>query len=370
MITLRLILASIMMLSFTGCFDKKDKEVLRVDEKYAAAVVKNELSLPGDVFALDLKGGYSGAQLFKVTSASKEYVTRFIGQKSKEYREEEIYNLKVASDGGYGPRIYFADSSRGIVIMEYLSGKATSDMELLEYLSGKTISYKGLQPDQFYVALAQLLQKIHCGQAFKGSGDYVFDNIRKGLQTSKPKYSDYVPLIKIERLVSIIYQALLPHITTTTPCHNDLHRGNMIFVKNEFKAFDYECASQGDPFFDVATVAASFFCKPTHENILFTTYLKRQPSKVELAKLYLMKQAVWIKWFFDGLRRLSPEIVSQFGVIKTTSIVALAGEVIGGKIDMNMPENKLKVLKAQLNEIFDNSESQEFKKAIDVLSKK
>lgn len=359
----------VLSLVLLGCY-LAHKKAPRIDEKYAAAVVKDKLSLSGDVLAMDLKGGCSGAQLFKVTSESKKYVARFIGHKSNEGREEEIYNLKVASDGGYGPQIYFADASRGIVIMEYVSGKTISDMEVVEYLSGKIISYPELPADQFYIALAHLLQKIHNGKAFKGCGDYVFRSIRKGLQTAKPKYNYYIPLTKIEHVVSVIHQALLPHITTATPCHNDLHKGNLILVENEFKAIDYETAGQGDPYFDVATVAASFYCKPAHENILFTTYLGRHPSETEKAKLYLMKQAVWIKWFFDDLRRLSPKTVKQFGVIKPLQFAAFAKEVVEGKVDLNKPENKLKVLKSQLNEIFDNFESQEFKNAVDILNRR
>lgn len=339
----------------------------RIDEKYAATVVKDKLSLSGNVTAQELKGG-SSAKIFLATDGLKKYVVRFIGHKSQTGREEEIYNSKVASDGGYGPHIYFADSSKAIVIMEYLSGKMISDKELIEYLAEKTPPDNDWQTEQFYVALANLLQKIHRGQKFKSSGDYVFSEIRERLQRAKRKYSDYVPLTKIENIVTVIHKALLPHIITSVPCHNDLHRANLMFIEKEFKAFDFESASQGDPFFDVATVAASFFCNPVHEKILFATYLGRQPSAVELAKLYLMKQAVWIKWIFDDLGRLSPESVHQYGTVKVPSLIELAKEVLDGKIDLSKPENKLKLLKARLNQIFESFESQEFKDAVDVLS--
>lgn len=83
-----------------------------------------------------------------------------------------------------------------------------------------------------------------------------------------------------------------------------------------------------------------------------------------------MKQAVWIKWFLDDLGRLSEENIKNFGIIKTLPLLDFAREAVGGKIDLSKPENKLKVLEAQLNQIFDNFETQEFKNAVNVLNGK
>jgi len=307
---------------------------------------------------------------FLVTNGQKKYVVRFIRNKSQRGREEDIYNSKIASNGGYGPQIYYADPSQAVIIMEYLSGKSVSDQEVIEYISGKEIPNQNLQSNQFYIALAHFLQKIHRGHAFKGGGDYVLRRIHEELETAKLKYSKFVPVTKIECIITVIRQAILPHLTSTTPCHNDLHSNNLMLLGNEFKAIDYETAGQGDPYFDVATVVASLYCKPAHEIVLFTTYLGRQSSKAEEAKLCLIKQIIWIKWFFDDLRWLSPENIQKFGRIKTLPLIDLAREVVEGKIDMSKSENKLKLLKARLNQIFANCESQEFRDAVKMLSNK
>lgn len=351
MITLRLILASIMMLSFAGCFDKKDKKLSHIDEKYVAAVVKDELSLPGNVFAMDLKGGYSGAQLFAVTSESKKYVARFISHKSQKGRDLEIHNLKIASDAGYGPQVYFSDTSRGIVIMEYLSGKKVLQEDLLL--------------DQFYVELANLLRKIHQGPAFENSDFNVFNRINIGIQKNKAKYSDYVPLTKIEQVFTTVHQALLPHLTTNIPCHNDLHGGNLIFLGNEFKAVDYEDAGQGDPYFDVATVASYFYSDSDHEKVLIETYLGRQPSAAENAKFYLMKQVILLKWAFGWLKRVPAETIRKYGLIAAPTFIDFVKEI--RSIDLSKPENGLLLLKTFFSQVLDNVESQEFKDAVDVL---
>jgi fructosamine-3-kinase len=341
-----------------------------IDEHYAAMAVKDTLSLPGTVTAQKLTGGGNPqAQLFVATSDSKKYVVRIIKSKPPEDREEEIYNLRVAADGGYGPQIYYVDPSQGIVIMEYLPNKKISDQEAVEYFLGKATSNNTLQSNQLYVALANLLRKIHGGKAFRGQGDNVFVTIHKELQIYKPKYSNYVPLATIERNATVIFQALEQHLITTIPCHNDLHGGNLIFWGNEFKAIDYEAAHQGDPYFDIAKVIIEAGCKPVHEKVLFTTYLGRQPSAIENAKLYLMKLAVRLEGFLGDLGRLSPEIVHQFASIKTVARKVLAAEFLKGTFDAHKPENKLKLLKALLSEALASCESQEFKAAVKTLNK-
>ena len=94
-----------------------------IDEKYAVAVVKDKLSISAPLTAQELKGGLSGAKLFTVTSPSQKYVVRFLSHKTSEKRKNEMYALKIASENGYGPRVYFIDNDQGIVIMEYLASQ-------------------------------------------------------------------------------------------------------------------------------------------------------------------------------------------------------------------------------------------------------
>ncbi len=168
--------------------------------------------------------------------------------------------------------------------------------------------------------------------------------------------------------LSTIHQALLPHLTTNIPCHSDLHGGNLIFLGNEFKAVDYEDAGQGDPYFDVATVASYFYSDSDHEKILIETYLGRQPSAAENAKFYLMKQVILLKWVFDWLKRVPAETIQKYGLITAPTFIDFVKEI--RSIDLSKPENGLLVLKTFFSQILDNFESQEFKNAIDVLSKK
>lgn len=331
-----------------------------IDEKFAVAVTEKELSLSGNVIAKKLSGGFGGTMNFLVSNDSKQYVVRFLEHRTQEdllYASTEVYNFNVASKGEYGPKVYFSDPLQGIMIMEYLSGKTVTD--------------KDLAVDTFYVALANLLKKIHHGQFFKNSGFDVFRTIDRALEINKIKYSNYVPLNQVEQLITGMYSALLPHLYFA-PCHNDLHAGNLVYLGNGFKAIDYGDAAQGDPYFDIATVMSNVCYKsgykPEYEKILLEVYLGRQPSSVESAKLYIMKQIVLIKCACDCLKRItnSPEAVHQYNVIKVPSSTSL-GEIV---FDLSKSEDNLSCLKMLLNTVFENAQSQEFSDAVELLRAK
>jgi thiamine kinase-like enzyme len=325
-----------------------------IDENYAASVVKEALSISGNVMAQQLKGA-SGAKIFVVATDSKKYVVRVIDNKNQKDRDWEIFTAKMAQEGGYGPQIYFADSNRGIIIMEYLQGKK--------------IIYEDFQSEQFYIALAHLLQKIHQGPVIKGNYN-VFDRIGRDLQINEFKCgnNNSISLTKLENIVDVIQKTLLPHLTSVT-CHNDLHAGNIIFLGPEFKVIDFEDMGQNDPYFDIATIAdeTCFFNMPFHEKILLATYLNRQPTIQEMAKLYLMKQLVLIKWCCDALNRLSPEFIAKYELLEVPPIRTYAKDSFEGKINVSGQEKDLMELKMRIIYVLDNFESQEFHDAVSAL---
>ena len=322
----------------------------RAHEESAVQLVKSKLSISTDLTARKLSGGASSASVFLVTSGSKNYVVKLFKNK---YGECEIYNSMIASEEGYGPKVYFSDASQESMISEYLSGKK--------------ISKHDLESDDLYISLAHLLQKIHYGKELKNSGFDVFRRIDRDIQESKLKCEGCFPLSNIERLVKVIQKTLLPHVTKT-PCHNDLHGGNLVFLNKEFKAIDYGDASPGDPYFDIATVANDCLTDKRHDQLLLEMYLGRKPSPEEKAKLYLMKQLVWIKWACDRLRALSAENLQTYPSIQTPSIQDFFQRSLEGKVNLERKEECLACLKVITQEVFKNAESQDFLDAVTFLN--
>lgn len=315
----------------------------QIDEEYAASVVKHELSLQGSVTAKEMHDGYSGAKLFLASSDSQKFVIKF-GSSGR-----EIYNSTVASDGGYGPKVYFADPSKSIMIMEFLPGK---------------ITLEDLQSDQLYIALAHLLQKIHQGMPLKGGSD-VPRFIRQQIEKNK---SSPLPIAKMEEIFTQILATLQPHLTKA-PCHNDLWSGNLMYNENKCKAIDWADAGESDPFYDVACVVNEIaFQNPLHENLLFRTYLGHTPSSAESAKLYLMKQVVWIKWICNTFKFFTSEDLQKYESLSAPPFTELRKAIMEGRFKENTPTNRLINLKSMCIFLFQNVESQEFKDAVHVLN--
>ncbi len=329
----------------------------KIDENDAVDVTKKALSLSKPAVAEKLKGGYSGAPLFLVSTDSNKYVVRFLKHKSKTEIQEEISCLKTASQGGYGPHVYFANVDQAVIIMEYLSHQR--------------ISSEQRESDQLYVALAQLLQQIHHGPKFQKSLN-VFDWLEHTLHAAKEivksKNIKDVPLNKIEEIIATLRKALSRHMAVT-PCHSDMHPSNLIFLGKEFKAIDYERAAQSDPYLDIATVAIYYCFNPAFEHVLLSTYLEHKPSLQEEAKLYLMKQAAWIRYGLTFLQ-LSSEKIGLYPTLQVTSYWEFLQERAAGKIaDFENPEYKIKLAKIIIETVINNFESQEFRDAVNILSK-
>ena len=319
----------------------------------AASLVKNVFSISGDVTVHELKGGLSGACLFGVNSGSKEYVVRFLKNKNLDEQKQEIALLQIASKAGYGPHVYFADADQGVVIMEFLSNQ--------------NISVQLQQSHLLYELLAKILQEIHLGPKFEDiQNKDIFDVINKKISAIKSDYNEEVPLIKIENILEAVHQALISHLSIV-PCHNDLDPSNLIFLGDKFKAIDFETAFMGDPYFDIATIAV-FYCENNvSEHVLLSKYLKQQPSKIDMAKLYLMKHVYWI-YTVSCFLKMTPEQLHKYAELNVPSYIDFLKEWFEGKINLENPENKLKFAKVMINHVITNYESQEFGDAVKLLT--
>ena len=88
----------------------------RINEKYAALVVKEELDLLGEVLAKPLNGGFGNASLYLAGDGKQQFVVRFIKEGSPQYIEQQFYNWNIAGKGetpGYNPSV-FSQTTEGM----------------------------------------------------------------------------------------------------------------------------------------------------------------------------------------------------------------------------------------------------------------
>jgi thiamine kinase-like enzyme len=260
----------------TACEPRLDPSV--VDCKAAADAAQHVLAIHEPVTVRELHGGLSGAKLFLVTANSKSYVLRF--SSSTHLDPNEIACLQIASDTGYGPRLYAIDPDQRYVIMEYITPHP--------------ISKEDRSSKQLYQALGEVVSKIHHGPNFS-EHQPIFTIIKHDIEHLKNRPSLHNLATRMEKSFSVVQKALAP-VTTKAPCHNDLNPNNTLYTGSSFKIIDYELAGQDDPYFDLATVIQFNCLNPEDEKELLHGYLGRDMIAKEKARLYVMKQAVRIRF--------------------------------------------------------------------------
>ena len=324
---------------------------LRIDEEYAARLVKDKLALGGTITAKKLSGGLSGAKLFIADDGTKKYVVRFLTHKTPKRRQAEINSLKIASEHGYGPHVYFTSKNGTIIIMEYLQAQP--------------ITLEQRKSTELYVMLGRLLKKIHAGPALPNSRD-VF--LLRHLNDVQILYKDIIPEILeiMEQQLSHIKQILMPYIILA-PCHISLNPDNLMFLGTEFKAIDYEAAAQADPYYDIATVSTFNCFNQSSEDALLSAYFDRKPTVQEKAHLYLMKQVVLIKHAI-GFLKLAEQKKQLYTTVEVQPYLDFLKSI--GSINLEDYENQLRVAKVIINQLIINLSSKEFRDAVDTLKMK
>jgi thiamine kinase-like enzyme len=250
-----------------------------------------------------LTGGCSGAELFLAEVGEEKYVVRFITGQAVEKREREVAAFKSAFDLGIGPMLFYADAQAGIIVTEYLTSDSTTD---------------GL-----YAALGKLARQIHSAPPLEHKAS-LFDTVnreKEGYLKSAKNVLSAQQMERIEQLLQAIQQAVenYPH---KAPCHRDMHKHNLFFIKGKCLAIDFELAAEDDAFVDLAIMAVSYQLNSAQENELLSSYFERGPTLKEELKLYLMKQVVQIFWGFGSLNGVpsgAPELAHPL-----TSYAALA----------------------------------------------
>ncbi len=234
-----------------------------------------------------LKGGLSGTRLYKVDVDAASFVVRQIGNRSTYDRQREIAAQKKASAGGWGPHVYYADVSNGIIIMQYVVPD-----EKKKFLASGNI--------QQCADLGNLLKKIHAVHSFDYRGS-ITDQIAHDIQAMSYVKTDtdqsgyFTPGLK-EKFLSALARA--QHAQKSFPAfsftHRDLNPNNIIRSGAKLFVIDFENAALDDPYFDLATVGIFNLYTQQDEHVFLSAYFGRAPMPQEYAKYTDMKIAAYL----------------------------------------------------------------------------
>lgn len=245
----------------------------------AVELLQRELRIERPLKVERIAGGFSGSEIVKIDVLDQSYVVRFWNMQWADYFPQDLACQIIASEAGYGPKVYFSDAIKGITIMKYHLPEP-------------------LPPTQMRLqALVDLLKKIHTGPVVpKGIDRSEYLN----LLLEEAKETRLFDLKAIRTVKDRVFAATRP-LASCVPCHRDLHHGNLLYTEGRFFAIDYTWGAMDDPYADLANIAI-FNCETQEDDrSLLELYFGHAPNSEEMARLTLMKLPIKI---FYGLEFL------------------------------------------------------------------
>lgn len=170
-------------------------------------------------------------------------------------RAMEVAVLQRASSSGIAPEVFFADPAAGLLVREYLQGRA--------------LDARDLATPAILEALAGVLREVHqlpeCGASFAASD-------------AAARYVDIVrsdPDLHSFALYCATNIAGIPVASHLRCCHHDIVAGNIILdlaTNGKLRLIDWEYARDNDPFFDLASLIGYHDLAAAPVDILLSAY--------------------------------------------------------------------------------------------------
>lgn len=231
-------------------------------------------------------------------------------------RERELALQQLAAGAGLAPSVCYAKPEQGVLIMNYVEGRqerATQTGLLAAYfleLHSLTAPGEAMHSPDVLRRYASLEQPG--GGSAKRPGEAPF------------------PMFVADPLKAVVDTAL--GIVEAIPrgdqlCHNDLLSANRIRRGDRLIGLDWEYATPGNPFFDLAVCASELDSQ--HASLLLRHYLDRNPDRDERRHLQaqlIIYRLIETVWFM----RFAPHTTAaRIARRKSDTVLALAAQTPG-----------------------------------------
>ena len=186
-------------------------------------------------------------------------------------RTREIKLLSVAGDLGFAPKLVYADPNQHFLLTEFIAGDQWS-----------------LEQSKSSQSIVQLSNLLRCIHQLKPMGDFLSID-KKAERYWSHSHSPKELMAELKKLQPEIerHQANV-NANQVKPClcHNDLVPENIIYTDKMMYALDWEYASMGDPFFDLAVVVEEHKLDQQAIILLLESYLDSSVSQQQIDYLY------------------------------------------------------------------------------------
>lgn len=206
-----------------------------------------------NISSIEKLGGLS-SENYKVSYNNNSYFVKICTHNYLHTdRKNELIIINKACEINLAPHLYYFSNKTGNMITSWINGTMPSlndfnSTKFLYKLSHSLKSFHNLKCEKYFNPFNHIRKRI---------------NICKELNLPLPKSIDML-LNYLNTLEYKLNKKLLIGL-----CHNDLNASNIILSNNDLYFVDYEYASMGDIFFDLATISWFFSEKSRKDLLIF-----------------------------------------------------------------------------------------------------
>ncbi len=219
-----------------------------------------------------LAGGLSSAQAFKIVVKGKPYLLKILRTEVISNPRHEFACMQTAAEAGLAPRIWYADVEDRILISDFVEAKPF--------------------PENVLALVATTIRRIHALPNFPKVVNYfdAIDGFIHRFQAAKilPENETEEVFRRYAEVQKVYPRQDLAFVAS----HNDLKPQNMIFDGKRIMLVDWESAFLNDPYVDLAIAANFFVNSEAEEESYLGAYFGAPASENQLARFYLVRQAV------------------------------------------------------------------------------
>ena len=232
------------------------------------------------LLSAELGGGLSNQSFLLSESNAPRYVIR-LNQSAQQQpgidRQQEIAILKTVSAQGLCPELLYNDPNEQFIVYHYLQGQ--------------TLANQKAEPRATVADIAGLLKAIHTTElSFHAKRLDLIDYCQTYWQTLEDLNQPNVSSAKIMSSLEPIHCRMQPvfkrakqsiaYTHADCLCHNDLNPENIIQYQGHGQLFaiDWEYASLGNRYFDLACVCETHLFSPNQVDELLTLYHRTEAN--------------------------------------------------------------------------------------------